>query len=189
MRWLELDFLFKFKGAFGERSVGVAGGRTNVGDVNNFLKKLSEIDQEQGTTSQVFKSSCIAGVEHLLHSARLALTAFATGTNFASSLGVELACWTSAQRQIGRALDTVGITKDDKEIALVTIGYSNDQVKRAINEILFKLNITRDDSVLKINDKKIQILIAAFSIPHHLLKTYDIQKLVMERIALLALEK
>lgn len=189
MRDLENNFLFKLWGAFGERCVGIAGGRINADEVDELLKKISEIDQKLGTTSQIFKSSCIAGPEHLLHSARLALTASATGINFASSLGVELACWTSAQRQIGRALSIVGITKSDREIALITIGFSNDQVERAMNEILSELKIVRDDASLKINEEKTKVLLNTFSIPPILLKTYDIQKLVMERVALLALER
>jgi len=181
--------MFELKGAFGKRVVGVVGGRASVGDVDEFLGKLVKADRENRTTSQAFEASSIAGKEHLVHSSRLALTAHAAKRNFASSLNIELVCWTAAERQIARAFEKVGIHKGCKGLAILALGDSRAQVRRALVSICRELGIERDDGVLELTRGKVSNLCKVFSISDDELKVAPIQKLVLERVALLALER
>jgi tRNA threonylcarbamoyladenosine modification (KEOPS) complex Cgi121 subunit len=179
----------ELKGAFGRRVVGVFGCRGAVAGTDEFLRRIAAIDREIGTTSQVFDALRIAGAEHLMHAARLALTAHATKKNFASSLGVELMCWAAAERQIGRAFEKVGVRQGSMEMAFVVVGKSRTQVKGAIAKISQELAVEQDDAVLEINPKKNSMIKRTFSISSKELRVAPLKKLVLERVALLALSK
>lgn len=181
--------MFELKGAFGKRVVGVVGGRANVGDVDEFLGKLAKADRENRTTSQAFDASSVAGKEHLVHAAHLALAAHAAKRNFASSLNIELVCWAAAERQIARAFEKVGVHKGSKGLAILALGGSRAQVRRALVSICRELGIERDDGVFGLTREKVSKLCKVFSISKDGLKIAPIQKLVLERVALLALER
>lgn len=177
------------RGPFGKRVAGVSGGRVSSVDVEKFLEKLQRIDKEEKTTSQLFDASHIAGLEHLLHSARLALIAQATGMNFADSPNIELLCWVAAERQISRAFEKVGLRRDSDTAAILVLGDSKLQVKKVLEEIHQGLGIKREDGVLELTEQKIPKLIKSFSISKEEMKFAPVRRLILERVALLALEK
>jgi len=179
--------MFELRGVFGKRVVGVVGGRASVGDVDEFVRKLAEVDKENQTTSQAFDASSIAGKEHLVHAARLALIAHAAKRGFASSLNIEAICWAAAERQIARAFEKVGIQKGSRDLAILDLGDSRARVKRTLIDICRELGIERDDGVLELTRQKVPKLCKVFSISKDELKIAPIQKLVLERVALLAL--
>lgn len=181
--------MFELKGTFEKRAISIAGGRATVDNIDEIFKKLASVDRKHETVSQIFDASRIAGKGHLLHGARLALIAHATGKNFASSLNIELACWVAGERQINRALEKVGIHKGNRAVAILTVGETPSGVRRAQADILRGLQIKRDDNVIELAPKKIAALLKIFSIPKRELDIADVQKLVLERIALLSLQR
>jgi KEOPS complex subunit Cgi121 len=181
--------LFELKGAFGKRIVGVMGARVDTQDIDAMLKTLAVIDKRSQTTCQIFDADRIAGEEHLVHAAKLALTAQATHLNFADSLNIELVCWVSGLRQIARAFDRVGVRKGCSHVAVLTVGKDREDVKRAQMETLRRLNLDRDDKVLDVNSKKISVLMKVFDISKKELQIAPIEKLVLEKVALLSLQR
>jgi tRNA threonylcarbamoyladenosine modification (KEOPS) complex Cgi121 subunit len=179
----------ELRGPFGRRVVGVAGGKGAVASTDEFLQKLAMIDQAMGTTSQVFDALQIAGAEHLVHAARSALIAHATNNNFASSLGIELICRTAAERQIGRAFEKVGVRRGAMELAFLVVGTSRVQVKTAMANIFREFAVERDDKVLELRRDKLPIIRRTYSISPEELKVVPFEKLILERVALLALAK
>ena len=180
---------FELRGPFGRRVVGAAGGKGMVKDVDELLRKVAAIDRKRGTTSQTFDASRVAGVEHLVHAARLALIAHATKSNFASSLGIELVCWAAAERQIGRAFEKVGVRQGCRELALLTLGTSRSQVMASMAEIFRELDFELDNTVLELKPEKFSPLQKTFSVSKEELRVASLQKLILERAALLALAK
>lgn len=181
--------IFELKGAFGKHVVGVFGGSASVSVVDELLGKLAKADRENWTTSQAFDASSVAGKEHLVHAARLALTAHAAKRNFASSLNIELVCWVAAERQIARAFEKVGVHKGSKGLAILALGGSRARVRKALVSICRELGIERDDGVLELTREKVSKLCKVFSISNDELKIAPVQKLVLERVALLVLER
>ena len=181
--------MYELRGPFGKRVVGVIGGRTSVDNVDELLRRLKKVDMENETMSQVFDASCIAGVEHLVHSARFALIAHATGRKFASSLNIELLCWVAAERQIARAFEKVGVREGSETVGILVLGVSRPQVKNALPDVCRELDIMREDGVLELTREKTSKLVKIFSISKEELRIAPIQKLVLERVALLALER
>ena len=181
--------MYELRGPFGRRIVGVIGGRSAVENVDELLRRLKKVDGENETISQVFDASRIAGEEHLIHSARFALIAHAVGENFASSLNVELLCWVAAERQIARAFEKVGLREGSETMAILVLGASRPKVKKAVLDVCRELSIARKDNVLELTREKNSKLVKIFSISKEELKIAPVQKLVLERVALLALER
>jgi tRNA threonylcarbamoyladenosine modification (KEOPS) complex Cgi121 subunit len=181
--------MYELRRSFGKRVVGIVGGKVGNEGVDVILEELARIDRRHGTTSQVFDASRIAGKDHLLQAAQHSLIAEATGKRFASSLNIELACWVAAERQIVRAFGKVGVNTGTREIALLTLGKTRLAVKKSIGDFVHELNVVRDDAVVELTPEKIPTLLEIFSIPKSELKICDIQKLILERIALLRLQR
>jgi len=181
--------LFELKDAFGKRIVGVMGALADVQDIDAALKTLAIIDKRSQTIGQIFDADHIAGKEHLAHAAKLALTAQATHMNFADSLNIELVCWVSGLRQIARAFERVGVSRRCNRVAVLTIGKNREGVKRAQTETLRELNLNRDDKVLDVDSKKIPTLMKVFDISKKELDIAPVDKLVLEKVALLSLQR
>jgi UDP-3-O-acyl-N-acetylglucosamine deacetylase len=75
------------------------------------------------------------------------------------------------------------------EMAFVVVGKSRTQVKGAIAKISQELAVEQDDAVLEINPKKNSMIKRTFSISSKELRVAPLKKLVLERVALLALSK
>ena len=181
--------MFKLRGEFGKRVVGVIGARGIMKNINAKLKTMAAVDKKTRTTNQIFDADRISGEEHLVHAAKLALTARATRTNFAESFNIELVCWVAGMRQINQAFERVGLREGCGRVALLTIGSTSSAVKRAQTEILDELGLKRDDAVLEVTAKKVPELIKSFGITKSELEIAPVQKLVLERVALLALQR
>ncbi|MGQ9788025.1 MAG: KEOPS complex subunit Cgi121 [Candidatus Hadarchaeaceae archaeon] len=180
--------VYRIKGSSGVRVLGVASGTFKVGRVEEFVRRLAQTDVEMGTVTQAFNSQRVAGVEHLVHASRLAIIAYEGGRGFASSLKIELICWAAAERQIHRAFEKMGVRSGRNGLALVSIGSSAAQVRKAIMKIFEGLGATWDNSLMEISSEKIPEIRRSFSISQEA-ELVPIQKIVLERVALLALEK
>lgn len=156
-------------------------------DPKLIIQKLEEIDRMRGTVSQVFDASSIAGPKHLIHAARLAITAGDSGRGLADSLKMDLVCWVAGERRIGEALRKVGLRPDGREIAFLVLGDSTQRVRAALTDI-FKLGAKRDDKLLELSPKKGKKLKQRFLISQKELDIAPIGDLVLERVALLSLE-
>lgn len=180
--------IYRVKCPSGVRVLGVASGTFHVDSVEGFVRKLAQTDAEVGTVTQAFNSRRVAGVEHLVHASRLAIIAHEGGRGFASSLSIELICWVAAERQIYRAFEKMGVRGGSNDLALVSIGSSVSQVRKAIVRIFEDLGATWDNSLLEMSPEKIPEIRRAFSIAREA-ELAPIEKIVLERVALLALEK
>lgn len=160
-----------------------------VADVEKTVNIVEKIGEACGTINQIFDASRIAGKEHLVHAARLALNAQEEGKSFASSPNIELACWTASSRQINRAIDRVGIRKNTREVSLIILGDDPGKVDESHERILNKLQIDPDDKVLEITEKKEKNIREAYSISKNELEIAPLKKIVLERVALLSLKR
>jgi len=169
--------------------VGLAGGRTGPLRVEEVLERVREIDGGRGTVTQVFDATRVAGKAHLAHAARLALLSRSSGLGFADSLAAELACWVAAERQIKRAFEKVGLREDSRTVALLSVGGKRERVEGALATVLGEIGIKRDDEVMEPLPSKLKLLTEVFSLPLEMVRKLGVQKLVLERVALLALER
>ncbi len=144
----------KIKGEFGERFIEISGGKKEIEKIDEAIKKLEEIDESNGTISQIFNAEKIAGESHLLHASKLALEALERGESFADTPRIELTCWTAGLRQINKALDRVGVEKNSEEIAIVSIGEEKEGVEKAQKAIFQELDIKEKQTYSKLRKIK-----------------------------------
>jgi tRNA threonylcarbamoyladenosine modification (KEOPS) complex Cgi121 subunit len=143
---------------------------------------------------QFFDAELIATHEHLYFAVLNALQAFQNKTNISKSLAVETMLYASAQRQIQRAIQQCGIKPQTTSMAVVVIGENPAEIKIALDEIAVTVGTEPDETVLQLNDAKLEKVKDAFQVKDEEIKTVikeadlneAVVSLVIERVALLA---
>lgn len=179
-----------------QKCIGITGFRdVKVMDTDEFLKTISK-----GTPSNVeiqfFNAELIATWQHLYFAGLNVLTAFKNGENFSKSLAMEMMLYASAQHQIRKATDIIGIKPDSKKIAVVVIGEKPEEVQLTLVGIPKKIKAKKDETVLKLTGQKAVMIKETFGISDQelvaVMKGHSQQEalvdIVIEKMALLATE-
>ena len=179
------------------RYVAIAGFRNaEIEDVNAFFnlvrKKAADVE------IQIFDPDLIAGWEHLYFAALNALNAFETKLNISNSLAMETLLYASAQRQIDKAIDLLGIKAESPQIAVLVIAKTLKEAKLALETVSKLVSGERDDSILELTDDKIEGVRRLFDVSdlelESKLKRKGLEKealvdLVIEHVALLVTQR
>ncbi|MBS7636526.1 hypothetical protein KEJ37_04195 [Candidatus Bathyarchaeota archaeon] len=177
--------------------VAIAGFKNvKIADVEEFLENVRKC-LAKNVEAQFFDARLVATWQHLYFAALNALNAFKNGVNISKSLAVEMLLYASAQRQIRKAMNLIGIKSDSKVIAAIIVGEREEDVEEALQAISRIVGGRRDDAVLKLSRKKIETIRKAFEISdlelEAVMKGKNLDQalinLVIERVALLAIER
>ncbi len=142
---------------------------------------------------QFFEADLVATEQHLYFAILNALQAFQDKTNISKSLAMETMLYASAQRQIQKSINRIGIKPETKNMAITIIGKKPKQIQVLLQNLSTWVGSQTDQTTLQItNDKKKQIL-KVFKITNTEIETLTnrnseeaIVDLIIERIALLA---
>jgi KEOPS complex subunit Cgi121 len=176
-----------------EKYVEIAGFKNvQIKNVEGFLKATYK--SSPGTDIQFFDARLVATWEHLYFAVLNALTAFKNGENISKTLAMETMVYASAQRQIRKATELIGIKHTTSTIAVLIIGEKPETVKSSRLAISKSVDGVLDEAVLELSREKVGEIREAFDITEAELQTVmhknDLEKalvdLVMERMALLA---
>ncbi|MEM4704884.1 MAG: KEOPS complex subunit Cgi121 [Candidatus Bathyarchaeia archaeon] len=171
----------------------IAGLRNvKIKDTEKFLKRFST--ENSGAVVQFFDACFVAGWQHLYFAVLNALTAFKNKRNISKKLAMETILYASAQRQIRKALEKLGIKPKTTEVALAIVGNDSRTIKSVLNEIIHAAKAKRDDEVLELTEEKIVGIREIFGISdlelEAVMEKGDLKKalvdIVIERMALLA---
>jgi len=174
--------------------VEISGFRNvTVADAPKFLSMLHG-DLPEGVEVQLLNADLIASWQHLYFAVLNALMAHKTKHGISKSLAVETALYASAQRQIKKAISTVGLKPQCRNIAAIIIGENPDATRKALYAIAQHLGAQPDEEVLKLSDAKVQRIRSAFDISDTELEVVTTKgnpdqalvDLVIERVALLS---
>ena len=88
---------------------------------------------------QFLDSSLIASIDHLLSAAQNAVNAWKGDYMLTRGLDAEILVYASAQRQISRAIENLGIRDGLQSIALVVVGGNKKDVRNAISKMVTKV--------------------------------------------------
>ena len=154
-----------------DKVVGIAELRNSNNLKQKELIQLATSMSSDSLTVQLLNGLLIANEIHLLSAAQNAIRAQQGDYMISRSLDVELIVFASAQRQIGRALEALGVHDGLDEIALVVIGTDNSSVEHSIKDLVdtigtetlpsFSATIERMERVKKhfqIGDKEISAI-------------------------------
>jgi len=164
-----------------------------IGDAEEFLKAVRK-KKQQRVWVQFFNAELVATWQHLHFAVLNALLAFKNKRNISKSVAMEAMLYASAQRQIRRAIDLMGVKCDSANVAIVVIGESPDSVKAVLSAISKAIGAEPTEKVLELSRKKAQRIREAFGITEKELKAVmeknnleqAIVKLVIEKMALLS---
>jgi tRNA threonylcarbamoyladenosine modification (KEOPS) complex Cgi121 subunit len=174
--------------------IAIAGFKNvKIKDVNGFLERVRREVRE--VPVQFFDAKLIAGQQHLYFAALNALKAFEKKSNISSNLAVEALLYASAQRQIRKAVDTLGVKQDSSEVAVLIIAEDKQETDYCLKIVSGLMPGEREDSVLELIDEKIGGIRRLFGISDleidAKLRRKGLEKealtdLVIEHVALLA---
>jgi KEOPS complex subunit Cgi121 len=188
--------LLKYIEEFG-KCLEITGFRkVKMKSTKEFLELIKK-QKPPNAETQFFDAKLVASWEHLYFAVLDALTAFRNKENISKSLMMETMLYASAQRQIRKAVELLGIKPGTSDIALLIVGQNSDTVKSASEAISSRLNLQYDDTVLELSEEKRKAVQKAFGISDLELKTVmkkdDLKKalirLVIERMALLVTQR
>jgi tRNA threonylcarbamoyladenosine modification (KEOPS) complex Cgi121 subunit len=119
-----------------DKVVGIAELRNSNNLKQKELIQLATSMSSDSLTVQLLNGLLIANEIHLLSAAQNAIRAQQGDYMISRSLDVEIIVFASAQRQIGRALEALGVHDGLNEIALVVIGTDNSSVEHSIKDLV-----------------------------------------------------
>lgn len=127
------------------KEVSVAGFRNvkirKVEEILGVIKKALP-----ASVFQFFDADRVAGKRHLEVAALYAKAAFKGEYAVSRNLGIEAILYASCQRQIGRALEMVGVGPETSRVAVL---YFGQEAENFFNMIGRLLGWTRDDGLLE----------------------------------------
>ena len=174
------------------QSIVVVGfSNVKIDNLNVFLEQLKK---ENEFAIQFFDATKISGSEHLYFAALNAINAFAKKTTISNNLAVESLIYASAQRQIKKALEMLGIKQDSSEIAALIIAPNTKAENEGITLVTKMVSGKRNDNVLELSKDKMAGIRTLFGISNlefeAKLKKQGMEKealtdLIIERMALL----
>ena len=166
-----------------------------ITDINGFLEHVRR-EVTEGHV-QFFDAKLIAGQQHLYFAALNALKAFEKKSNISSSLAIEALLYASAQRQIRKAVDTLGVKQDSSQVAVLIIAENRQGIDDCLKVGSKLIPGERDDAVLELTDEKIGGIKKLFGISdleieaklrRKGLEREALADLVIEHMALLAIQ-
>ena len=179
-------------------SIGIAEFRNENGLGKDGLISLAQSRDETLLAIQLLDASRIVDFNHLLSASQNAVNAWYGGYAKARTLDVEIVVYVSAQRQIGRALDSVGISDGLKTIAVVVIGDDDQTVRNCLDSLAVSIG-PLIQAPFSANMKRLEMLMDLYDIKQKEIETIttskeseDIQaalsKCIVSRVSMVALD-
>ena len=163
-----------------------------IENINAFLEQFRK--KTVGTFVQFFDAKRVASPQHLYFAALNALNAFEKKTNISNRLAVEALLYASAQRQIKKAVEMLGIKRESSEVAVLIMTENIRENANYPKTVTDLIPGKRDDTILELSDQKMKTVKKMFKISdlefEAKLKRKGLEKealtdLVIERMALL----
>jgi len=188
--------LLKYIEKFGKYAAITGFRNVKINDTEEFLKKIRK-KKGPNVETQFFDAKYVATWQHLYFAVLNALTAFKNKGNISKSVMMETMVYASAQRQIRKAMELLGVRSETSEIALLIVGQKPETVKSALKTISASVNVQHDDTVLELSVEKRRIIQKVFGISDLELKAImrkeglekALTNLVIEQMALLVTQR
>jgi KEOPS complex subunit Cgi121 len=185
--------LLKYIEEFGKYVAITGFSNAKIKDIEEFFRIVRR-EKPSNVEIQFFDAKLVATWQHIYFAVLNALTAFKNQCNISKSLAMETMLYASAQRQIRKATEILGIRPRTSEIAAMAIGEEPEAVKSALQIISNYINAQQDPTVLELSENKNAFIQKTFKISNLELETVmqkdGLEKalvdLVIERMALLA---
>jgi len=180
------------------RIIGIAEFHNSTNLKQKELIQIAESLSSEILTVQLLNGLLIADEIHLLSAAQNAINAQQGEYMLSRSLDVEILVFASAQRQIGKAIDALGVYDGLDEIAAVVIGLDEGSVEKVIHNLadrvgkeiipsfpIMEERIARIKNHYEISDKEINTVSDTESLESKMLA---LSRCLVSRVSLVAFE-
>ncbi|UCG03636.1 MAG: hypothetical protein JSW11_06540 [Candidatus Heimdallarchaeota archaeon] len=141
--------------------------------------------------SQIFDNLYIWGYRHLYSAVWHAIKAKKNNRMISKTLSIEVLLYAAAQRQIKKAFALLGVKETTKDIAGIVLGETSQQLIDASYQLQEELNLKANIKLLGDFTSKNELFIKLLRNDGYKTTDFtfsDIEKAVLQKIALLALE-
>jgi KEOPS complex subunit Cgi121 len=168
----------------GRLAVKLVEGTVDVDDVDDFVARLDDISTDTGATIQAFDARYVVSERHLERAVELADRAIDRGENVARDRAVEILLYAAGRRQITEALE-LGVSPGTNRVVVLVDGGDETAAAEAIRTRVL------DDVGETLGSHDPERVRAYFGItgPELGVVDGDLESLVLERVALLVVEK
>ena len=155
----------------------ILGFKGNVGSVGDTLDYINSIKRDSEII-QLLNADAVAGRRHIEHGVNQAFSAFERGENLANDLSVEICLRCSAQRQISKAFDLLGLKEGQMNLCAILID-CDDYTSQLSSRF------TLDDNVLLPDVGKLKNI---YDISDDELGIIDVEDILIDRISKLVVD-
>jgi tRNA threonylcarbamoyladenosine modification (KEOPS) complex Cgi121 subunit len=158
--------------------------------VDLYLKAFRK--QAQNVELQFFDADYIATEEHLYFAVLNALQAFKSKTNCSKSVAMEAMLYASAQRQISKAIEYIGVKPGSRSLAVAVVAEDKEVLENQLNTLTDYFGCAPNGAVLQLTEAKKRKIKAVFQVTEMELETQKtptdraLVDLVIEQMALLS---
>ena len=158
---------------------------TTIDDLDSFLAEIDAISEATDAAIQCFDADYVAGESHLRRAVELAERAREQGTAVAREPAVEILLYAAGRRQINQALE-MGVSEGETDVVSVVSGGDEAAAEQRVRELL---GATGTDDLVSLGDE--DTIRAFFDIGDREVAVVDgdLEDIVLERVALLDVEK
>ena len=158
-------------------NIKLMGFTSTIDSVGETLDKIDSIKKD-GEIIQLLNADSIVSENQIIHGVNQAFLAFERGENLAKDISVEIVLRCSAQRQISKAFNILGLHEGDMNLCALLINcddYSDELSS------LFKF----DDSVLVADDDYLK---KTYEISDAELENMSMEEIIIDRISKLTVD-
>jgi tRNA threonylcarbamoyladenosine modification (KEOPS) complex Cgi121 subunit len=174
--------------------VEITGFRNvKIKDAEEFVEAARK-ETVQNVWVQFFDAELVATWQHLYFAVLNGMLAFENGRNISKSVAMEVLLYASAQRQIRKSLQIIGVKRDSANVAMILVGDNAESVKTVLSAVSKRIGTEPCEAPLEVSEEKLLGIREAFGITGREIETImekrDVKqalvKLVIERMALLS---
>ena len=158
-------------------NIQILGFTACIDSVGGTLDRVNSIKRDDEII-QLLNADSIASPNHIIHGVNQAFLAFERGENLAKDISVEIVLRCSAQRQISKAFDLLGLKEGQMNLCAVLIDC--DDYSAELSDIF-----TRDDSVLEADSSR---LMEIYNIGDVEIENMSIEEVIIDRITKLTVD-
>ena len=155
----------------------ILGFKGEIFSVSDTLNQINSFKKDSEII-QLLNADAVAGYRHIEHGVNQAFLAFDRGENLANDLSVEICLRCSAQRQISKAFDLLGLKEGHMNLCIILIDC--DDYSSELSSLF-----ARDDDVLNPDVEKLKEI---YSLDDDELKIMDIEDIIIDRITKLIVD-
>ena len=158
-------------------NIQILGFNASIDSVGDTLDKINSIRQD-GEIIQLLNADSIVSKNHIIHGVNQAFLAFERGENLANDIGVEIVLRCSAQRQISKAFNMLGLHEGEMNLCVVLIN-SKDHSSELSSLFTF------DESAFNPDENN---LIKVYKISDVELENLSLEEIIIDRITKLTVD-